>query len=79
MAIFGNIGPAKCGCTMKWKAMWFIKEAGVVCSNCGTMREMSVPPQGLMTMPCGCTAGAEATWFITASGNYICSNCGTSR
>jgi len=79
MSVFGRIGPAKCGCSAGWNAMWFIKDEGVVCSKCGRTREMSVPPQGIMTMPCGCSAGDEATWFITAKGNYTCSNCGRER
>ena len=64
---------------MGTKAMWFIKSDGVHCSYCGTNRDMSVPPQGIMAMPCSCGAGQAATWFITGKGNYICSYCGTSR
>jgi hypothetical protein len=79
MPLFGKIGPAKCQCSQGWDAMWFIKEAGMVCSNCGRIREISVPPQGIMTMPCQCSAGKDATWFVTAKGNYVCSNCGRSR
>ena len=79
MSIYGKIGPARCQCSMDWNAMWFIKENGVVCSNCGRTRKMSVPPEGIIIMPCQCSSGDKATWFITANGNYVCSNCGRTR
>lgn len=79
MSIYGKIGPAKCQCSMDWNAMWFIKENGVVCSNCGRTREMNVPPEGILVLPCQCGSGDKATWFITADGNYVCSNCGRKR
>lgn len=79
MSIYGKIGPARCQCSMDWNAMWFIKENGVVCSNCGRVREMSVPPEGILVMPCQCSSAEKATWFITANGNYVCSNCGRTR
>jgi len=79
MVEYGSVGPAKCNCSKGWQAMWFIKTDGVVCSNCGERRRMSVPPRDILVMPCNCNAGNKATWFVTAKGNYICSNCGEKR
>lgn len=65
MPLIGKLRPAKCERSQGRKAMWFIKEVGMACSNCGRTREMSVPPEGLMAMPCQYSAGNEATSFAT--------------
>ena len=78
-SIFGQIGPAPCQCNAGRAAYWFIKADGLHCSNCGRVRTMSVPPQGMVTSPCQCELGSGAVWFITANGNYSCSYCGRER
>ena len=82
MTIWGKVAGCECSCSgrREFRATFFVKPDGIVCSSCGKTRRCVPPIMDVLRAECGCTdAGEQTTFVVDSEGTYTCTNCGRTR